>query len=402
MSSGMLDSEPVFENRMLAASLLPAEVDLLKAAQLDTLAKFAYAVACQPGVGDDAPFVNLMTQILLPGGGALPAGKIAILRRVWFEANTVALSEVRAKVERTDDTQPKKLPGPERASRLEEQRTRLVGVTISGVTEPSFALLDFINQMKDDDCIKCVDPSICTMRQQEMKGVKRETFFKPDAQGVMRTVIADHHDTADLTTEYRIRLALQRRSLALDQSMLMTYTFSEQYHDFLFQLTTSPVPISHMHVNMHQILKADEYIWMKMSEICRTGISKRLTGEYPMQLAMTEARQDPIVITMLSPLQKPTGKIHPPFVPKFPGLTLDETALPRREPKGKGKGKGKVKTSGADSAATAAPAHTKTPDGRSICKFYNLARGCIRPVCDFIHVCNICLGNHAGHACTAQ
>ena len=82
MSSGMLDSKPVFEKRMLAASLLQAEVDLLKAAQLDTLAKFAYAVACQPGVGDDALFVTLMTQILLPAGGALTAGKIAVLRRV--------------------------------------------------------------------------------------------------------------------------------------------------------------------------------------------------------------------------------------------------------------------------------------------------------------------------------
>ena len=61
-------------------------------------------------------------------------------------------------------------------------------------------------------------------------------------------------------------------------------------------------------------------------------------------------------------------------------------------PKGKGKGKG---------VAEDAKTLRTTPDGRNICKFYNLPRGCIREGCNFVHICNRCLGQHSGHGCAA-
>ena len=66
--------------------------------------------------------------------------------------------------------------------------------------------------------------------------------------------------TADLSGEFRVRVALQRRSLALDLCKMATYSYIESYHDRLFRLMLSEVPDSHANISMAQILSADKAV----------------------------------------------------------------------------------------------------------------------------------------------
>ena len=62
--------------------------------------------------------------------------------------------------------------------------------------------------------------------------------------------------------------------------------------------------------------------------------------------------------------------------------------------KGKPKGKGKAEGKGSQ-------LHTRTPDGRNLCKFYQTAEGCSKQGCTYVHACNKCLQVHSGSTCTA-
>lgn len=52
----------------------------------------------------------------------------------------------------------------------------------------------------------------------------------------------------------------------------------------------------------------------------------------------------------------------------------------------KGKGSGKSGKSGKG---------VKTPDGRFVCPYYNTAAGCKKDKCNYVHLCNLCMGEHS-------
>ena len=110
-----LESSAVFENRALAIGIDAAVVRALQLSGLDTFGKYAFSCAYQPGAADEAPLKNLLTEAL----GAEPSiATFAPLRRLYFEAHTLALSDVRSRVERKEDDAPRKMPPPERSVRI--------------------------------------------------------------------------------------------------------------------------------------------------------------------------------------------------------------------------------------------------------------------------------------------
>ncbi len=88
---------------------------------------------------------------------------------------------------------------------------------------------------------------------------------------------------------------------------MMSYAFSEEWHDFMFQLMTAPIPDTHHLISYTQVLQADRMVWLKMAELCRGAIAMKLDGSYPLQIAMTKARLDPVIISTLQPLPKAGG-----------------------------------------------------------------------------------------------
>ncbi len=107
------------------------------------------------------PFVELIGEAYNP---VIPLdGAIASWRQAWYEAHSVSVAEVRPRVENKYDSKPPKMPVPERAARLQEQQLRIVsGVKLSGALEPSYALIDLVYQMREDDIVHYMEPSVRT------------------------------------------------------------------------------------------------------------------------------------------------------------------------------------------------------------------------------------------------
>ena len=283
----------------------PAHVADLVAQDIDTLAKLAYSAGVQPGGGDEAPFLKVIaTAWKVEDPNAIPLGQLAAIRRCWYEAHTVAIAEIRDRVQRTEGSEPARIPVPERESRLREQQQRLAGVEITSQLEPSHQLVDFCNQLRTDEQLRYICPSKCTSREQEIKGVRSESFLKQQTDGSIKVVAREDSLSADLAGEFKVRLALQRRSLAMDVVKIAVYSEMESYHSHLFNLHLADVPDSHEKIGLQQILQADKMVFARMTEHTRAGISQKPDGSYPIHNALKLAMIDPIVIACLQPLPK--------------------------------------------------------------------------------------------------
>jgi hypothetical protein len=379
--AAMLDSEAVFQARIRELGIPDADFVKLKAKGMTSLGRFAYITTIHPGsAADDGPFVQALVRALgLQDEGDLDLGSLAAYRRLWLEAYTVSIAEVRSRIERTDDTAPKKLPQPERNSKREAQQGRLPGIRIVGHLEPANCLIDFCFGLREDNVLQYVDPQKCVSRDQEMDGIKSEKFLKPDpSSGVVHEVTRAVQLFADLSSEYRVRQALMRRSLALDQVDLLVFDEQEKLHEYYFNLMSTEPLSSHQSVTMEQVLRADRLLWRKMAELTRDGIRPVVVGlikTYPLKTALNLALLDPIVSSSMQPLQK-SGGANPrpgPYESKGSGKTGKG---------GKAQGKGQSKNKGKDGKAPAkVPEELKglrlqTNKGGRYCFGANLPAGC--------------------------
>ena len=406
----MLDSTPVFETRLKTLGLSATTVQKFKTNNIDTLAKLAYSSSAQPGSGDESPFLTVVAKVLgLQDPSEIDIGELASIRRAWYEAHTVAVSEIRTRIERTEGSEPARMPLPEREQRVRDLKAKLRGVTITPIVEPSHQLVDFCNQIRTDEQLRYIDPAKCTSREQEIKGVKKESFLKQGADGSVKVVQNEEKLAADLKGEFRVRLALQRRSLALELVQLASYTVIEEYHDHLFQLLLSDVPDSHEPISMQQVLRADKVIFTKMTDLCRNGVSQRGDGSFPIESALKLALLDPIVLATLHPLPKAYG------VYKNARSTEDQSSPYPQKGKsrgkgGKGKGSGKQGRSKSGSKGAAVPKEleglrAQTNKGENICFGCNLESGCEyakwgQRCRRGLHVCMKCgKGGHGAFKC---
>ena len=120
-----LDSKAAFQ---AAAVQLSLEEDVLKKlveAKVDTFGALAFIGPLQAGNSDEQCLIDMLKSAL----GADPlAHVLRIMRRLWFEATTMALAEMKGKIERTDASEPVRMPLAERTQRTTALKKRLVGV----------------------------------------------------------------------------------------------------------------------------------------------------------------------------------------------------------------------------------------------------------------------------------
>lgn len=375
----MLDSKPVFEAKLISAGLDDAVQQRLIAGGIDTFAKLAFLAPVAPNTGDDRILIETLSTLMqYTDEDPMPPLVKAVIRRVWFESHAVAISEVKNKMERGDESAPRKLPLPEREDRRNRQQLRLVGISINGIHEPSHALLDIIHTMKEDNLLAYIAPEQCTHREGEIGGVKKESFMSVDATGHLKKVQKELALEADTSSTYKVRMCLQRRSLGLDQMDLLSYERSEQYHEFLYDLMSKTVPANYNSISLSQILQADKMIWTHMACRCRSGISRKPDGSLPVAEALEEALRDPVVMTALQPLPKSSGSGHSHRGKgSYESRTNDMPYRPKGGKGQKGKKGGKNRARGKGSYNLPMPdglsgGHAQTKDGRRICFAFNL------------------------------
>ena len=394
--SGHLDSENVFKVRMDALGVSEPITTGLIAASINTMARLAYICTIQPGTSsDDSPFFVAIATALSINPADISVGDRACLRRAWFESSTVAIAEIRSRIESTNEDAPKRMPKPERSARLKEQQNRLAGIKIEGSLEPSYGLLDAVWSMREDDQLRYLTLESCTSRPQEILGIKKESFVKAEASsGVLKQVSRDVNPLADLTTEYRVKLVLTRRALAFDNCGLCEFSVMESVHDYLYSLVMKEALETHHPITVQQILRADKQLWIRLIELTRDGIIASVSGKNPIEVNIPIARLDPLFNALLQPLARSTASY---------GNTGTERAKPYQEGNqakqgkggkgrgGKGRGKGPKGGGKGGKALTSMPDELKgmrmsTNSGGAYCWAANLSSGC--PNARFGGYCN--------------
>ena len=160
-----LDSRAAFKARAEELSLEDDKYKKLVAAKLDTFGALAFIGPLQAGNADETPLVEALKSAL--SGDPSPV-VLRVMRRLWFEATTQALAEMRGKVERTDASEPVRMPLAERTQRVAALQKRLVGVHWSVDVEPSHRLQDQIAQMVADQSLVWLQWDKLTSRSMEI------------------------------------------------------------------------------------------------------------------------------------------------------------------------------------------------------------------------------------------
>ena len=373
-----------------------AQRDALVAAGHCTMAKYAFCCNYAPGGRDEQPFLDMVVSVL----GAPPtAAVLGLFRRLHFEAFTLAAADLRQRVDRVEDSQPRKLAAPERSFRYTAQALRLTGLNLTNELEPSDALVDLACQQYEDNRMAWIEWDCCTKKSQELRGIKKIPQLKSDLTGVIKLANTEQSLQADLDTELLIRFALQRRGLALDQAGLVTFGIHDSWVDMLFFHRMQIPPTGYAKVSVAQLINADRALHTKMAELTRQGVVPDAFGVRPMDVAIATAMAHSSVTFLLMPL--PGLQVSN----KRPATSLEFDDKDKEKGKGKGnkrtktkgKGKGKAKGKGSEGEprggmpSDLAGMSARDPAGNMIC--FNFNRGsCTNTVTNNkcqrgVHVC---------------
>lgn len=410
MATG-LESQAVFRARGLQLGMTAAQVTQIDDAGFGTMGAFAFGSSFQPGQNDEAPLLAFFA-VMFPGPPDLAL--IGRLRRLYYESHTVALSDMKSRIERTDEDKPRRLQLPERAQRTLEQRARLTALRLDGEYEPSFALIDKVVDQGDSGELRYIMIEDLTSRDQELAGNKKDPgmakMFKENKQGVLQREPDQVSLRADSSTDLQLRNCLTRRGVAYDQAGLITWAVHDKWVAVMFARMSEEPPPGYSWISVTQILRADVKMWTKMAADCITGITAVPGQPLPLDVAMEKYMNHADILNFMQPMpgsggaqrQRARGRGRSaPYGQDQPGKGKGQGE--GRGNKGKGKGRGKGKGKGKNKSC--AP---MTPDGKYICYGFNSASGCHEQVTDGKchrgwHICGKlgCHGPHTMIGCVA-
>ena len=406
-----LDSLAVFQRRLTELKLSPFTNSFTERGW-DSMGAFAFSCAHAPGSSDDTSFIN---EVVVPILGDPAHVLKPQLRRLFFEAYTMAAIDVQRRASPSDEVdKPKKLPAPERLSRLRVMRARLVGLKIEDDLEPADALVDKYNAMKEDGVLRWVPWEELTAREDEVRNVKKLKEFHTTPDGFLKTIERDLEDPADIASDLKLKTALQRRGIAMELAQLISFEMHDKYVAWLFKEMSRRAMQGFHSVSTNQILEVDKEVFIKLADQTRAGLDLNVDGTFVLNALLDTIIIDPRINLLIAPRQKPVGgQGSPSYHPQ--GVHFEMPAKQAsgkgKVPKGKGKGlKGKGKRPAKDSQILPKDLKEAKGDmvglynGKRICFAYNL-QGCDLPVnaageCSKgLHVCSRkdCGGNHPQH-----
>ena len=143
------------------------------------------------------------------------------------------VASIRQSVEQTDETAPRKVPHAERTTRMEELRTSLRGVSISGELEPAHVLLDRACSIFDLNSVKFLDPASCVSRAAEVLGTSKNKELILESG----SLVLKEPDklVASTDSEIKVYYAFVRRALALTFARVMSFEQHGLWEAFLFE-----------------------------------------------------------------------------------------------------------------------------------------------------------------------
>ena len=295
--SSYANSKARFRHRASQIGMGDAQIDALVRDDIKSFNRLAYVVCGQPGVIDSSKLDDLVTN-LYPAGASL--GLQSSLKQLAYEAMTVSVASLKARVEAGENQPTKKMPPQERDERINRQKRQLTGTTPHGEYEPSYDLVDQFVKMADECCLRYMPPDRCISRDDELAAHRQDKkLVLAEGELVMTDKPVDV--AADISNELRLHNALVRRGLALDQSGLMSYVVHDKIASKFLSHLTRPVSAHFKGPDIQAVLRADRELWRRVAEECRSKISLGADGTLPIDQKMTELYQSPSGIFHLLP-----------------------------------------------------------------------------------------------------
>ena len=384
MASG-LDSEAVFSTRAKNAGLDAAVVALLARGGVKTYGSFAFITPYRPGQSDEAPFTDALQTVL---GRAPSNPELIVLRRLFFEACTLAVTDIKQQSERDATSEPVRMAIAERNQRLADQKARLTGLHFAPETEPSHKLVDTICQMGADQSLQWAPWEQLTSRASEITHTEKDWKISFDSAGALKVAQKNRTPEASMSGELKVRAALNRRARAFDLASLCSYTSMEAWHERLFGILEKEVPANAIPVTLQQAREADKTLFRLLSQATQGALTQAADGTRPMEKQLENCMNHAEVHLCLIPMIK-AGKSSEDVV---------------TDPKKKKKGKGDIKKDGPPNPMTLPPGcHQMTREKKPICNLFN------RDKCQFakpgkrcrrgFHVCWRCFKHHPFQSC---
>lgn len=388
------DSVATFAHRAKEVQLADAHVQALRDQDISNFNNLAFAVCSQPGQIDTQRFQDLIDAVF-PLGASL--GLQASLRQLAYESLTVAVAAIKQRIESTEEGVVRKLPAHERDERQRRQNQRINGLIISGDYEPAHSVVDAFVAMLEESVLKILPLSKCISREQELAQAKVDKQIVVMENQQLQIKPKTLTGETNLSTELRVHNAMIRRGLAMDQAGLMSFNVHDKImREFLGHLTRQQ-PVGFRGPDIQSILRADQELWVRCSETCRSELRVRADGKLPLDEAAEEHYMSAPILFHLLPL--PSGKSN-----------KRARSSSGSQPRKKEKKEKKVKK---DAKRTKLPETLKGYSGVNkskprICYNYNLAHGCTLDTttdkgmtkCQRgVHQCIKCHGSHSLTAC---
>ena len=331
--SSTLDSEAAFSERAEQIGVEKWVIDKFKDKKFATYGKLAFGFSYAPQSSDDTPLKNFVTNVL---GEDPSEDQLASLRRLFFEAHTMALHDVRHRSEATPDPSQatRKLPTAERVARQKAQQSRLGGLIFNPTTIPSNHLVDLYVDMVETGILAYVKPENCCSRAQEVESVKRDPAVSTDFSGMLKVASKPSDPTCDAGSELKLRAAWQRRSLAMDLAGLATFSVMETWTQYLFQQLLKEQPKGFSRVSLQQLLDCDKQLFIHASHETMGKLSSGPGEDKPLDLVVDKLKDSSEILQYLTPL--PAARAHEP--PHQPSNRPVKVAKTEKGTKGGGKG----------------------------------------------------------------
>jgi hypothetical protein len=331
--------------------------------------------------------------------------------RLHFEASTLVVAQLKAKVTGDQEEGRQKLPVIEKQTRLADQKRRLLGVDIEGELQPSYHLVDTVNNMIETNCVQWIAPSKATSRDQEIQhGAKNLPSVVQLEQHTLKLSAPDSSLEAECASTIQLQWCLQRRALALDQVRLSSWECQSKWISQLMTTLNTPPPPGHARITLEQLVRADKQLWTEMSKAFNGAVVAAIAGdEPPFDEHVQRLRSDPRVTMYLLPLPQ-LAKVG-----TTGGNAATSSAAPKGAPSAKVQPKKKFKAT--KRAEKNKPEmlmgmETVTKDGQNVCWSYNLEGGCqaqliggSKPArcAKGLHVCAFChKANHSQLVCNLK
>lgn len=320
-----LDSKAAFRERGLEIGLPVESLDALEAGGIASFSQFAFCCAYQPGSqNDDVLFDHLQTMLADRATGATAAA----YRRLFFECHAMALRDLQSRLDRSDASEVKILPLAEKVQRVEALRNRLPGVMLSTTLEPSHHLIDRAVHQAEENCVRLIELSTCTSREQEIKNDKTQPQLSFDSSGNIKVTKQSQITECSIQGDIRLRSAFTRRSLAYALANVATFEKLEAWTQLLFDRICQDPPAGYKHISVEQILQADRKLWVMVSEATRPKVNLVTDGVKAVDAALDKFSHHPDVQFHMLPL--------PLYGPASSGTYVSRPAPYQSQPASKG------------------------------------------------------------------